>query len=79
MKHRSILQLSAATYLIFGSLAGNQIAVAGSDSASLQLDEKLKNGMAYEELRKIVIANGWLPLVTPECKENVGGEAKICD
>lgn len=79
MKHRSILQFSAATFLIYGSLAGNQIAVAGSDSASLQLEDKLKKGMAYQELRKIVIANGWLPLVTPECKENVGGEAKICD
>ncbi|MGH8108383.1 MAG: hypothetical protein ACREO1_06655 [Arenimonas sp.] len=79
MKHRSISQFSAATFLIYGSLAGNQIAVAGSDSASPQLEDKLKNGMAYQELREIVIANGWVPLVTPECKENVGGEAKICD
>ena len=34
--------------------------------------------MDYEVLKKIVLADGWLPLVTPECKENVGGEAKIC-
>ena len=34
--------------------------------------------MPYAELRKIVLAEGWLPLVTPDCKENVGGEALIC-
>jgi len=47
-------------------------------SAQQLLEPKLKKDMPYAELRKIVLADGWLPLVTPECKENIGGEANIC-
>ncbi len=35
--------------------------------------------MAYVDLRNAALAEGWLPLVDPLCKENVGGEAAICD
>lgn len=63
------------------STTQNQVdqAVATELSAQQVLEKKLTKGMPYIELRKTVLAQGWLPLVTPECKENVGGEATICD
>ncbi len=47
-------------------------------SAAEMLEKKLSKQMPYAELRKIAIADGWLPLVEPNCKQNVGGEALIC-
>jgi len=93
MKHRSIFLFAATAFLISGCTAKTPEpkqettpvvleAPQKADktlSASELLGNKLKTGMAYEDLRKIVLADGWLPLVTPECKDNVGGEAKICD
>lgn len=93
MKHRSILLFVASAFLISGCTAKAPetnpetapvvleapAKAVVEPSASELLGQKLKNEMAYEELRKTVLADGWLPLVTPECKENVGGEAKICD
>jgi hypothetical protein len=40
----------------------------------------LKEGMAYADFRKLVLANGWTPVVTPECVANVvGGDyASVC-
>ena len=40
----------------------------------------LKEGMAYADFRKLVLANGWTPVVTPECMANVvGGDyASVC-
>ena len=40
----------------------------------------LKPGMAYADFRKLVLANGWTPVVTPECMANVvGGDyASVC-
>lgn len=63
------------------STTQNQLdqAVATELSAQQGLEKKLTKEMPYIELRKIVLAEGWLPLVTPKCKENVGGEATICD
>lgn len=48
-------------------------------SMIMQLESKLKKGMPYAELRKVVMAEGWSPIVESECKRNVGGEASICD
>jgi len=33
----------------------------------------LKQGMAYADLQKLVVANGWKAVVTPECMANVVG------
>ena len=52
--------------------------VAATASAIQLLEKKLTKEMPYAGLRKIVLAEGWLPLVTPDCKENIGGEALIC-
>jgi hypothetical protein len=56
--------------------------VASGDASNLSaaeaLEKKLTKEMPYADLRKIVLAEGWLPLVEPDCKENVGGEALIC-
>lgn len=40
----------------------------------------LKEGMAYADFRKLMLANGWTPVVTPECVANVvGGDyASVC-
>ena len=34
--------------------------------------------MPYADLRKRLTAAGWLPLRDPMCRENVGGEARVC-
>ncbi len=93
MKQRSILLFAATALLISGCTAKTPEPsqettpvvleapprAVVEPSASELLGQKLKKEMAYEDLRKTVLADGWLPLVTPECKENIGGEAKICD
>lgn len=35
-------------------------------------------GMAYADVRRALLADGWLPLRDPECRENVGGPATVC-
>lgn len=34
---------------------------------------------AYATTRRALLAAGWLPLRTPECRTNVGGEATVCN
>ncbi|QWP78397.1 hypothetical protein J5226_08400 [Lysobacter sp. K5869] len=43
-------------------------------------EAQLEKGMAYVDFRKIVLAQGWQPLATAQCKENViGGDyQRIC-
>ncbi|WP_347254280.1 hypothetical protein [Leminorella grimontii] len=47
--------------------------------ASAAVDDGFKEGMAYADLREQLLANGWLPLRTPNCWTNVGGEADVCN
>lgn len=49
-------------------------------AAGKALLPELKEGMAYADFRKLVLANGWTPAVTPECTANVvGGDyASVC-
>jgi hypothetical protein len=61
-----------------GPEQSQKVAAAKLTAAQL-LEKKLTKEMPYSELRKTALAEGWLPLVTPECKENVGGEAPVCD
>lgn len=42
------------------------------------IDKDFRKGMAYAELRRQVLAAGWLPLSDPSCRENIGGTATIC-
>ncbi len=92
MKQRSILLFAATAFLMSGCTAKAPEAssettsvvleapskAAVEPSASELLGQKLKKEMAYADLRKIVLTDGWLPLKTESCKENVGGEATIC-
>jgi hypothetical protein len=43
------------------------------------LESQLTKGMAYADLRKTALTNGWVPLASPNCKRNVGGTALVCD
>ncbi len=43
------------------------------------IDKLLSKNMPYADLRRIVMSKGWIPLVDPECKRNVGGTATICE
>jgi hypothetical protein len=43
------------------------------------LESQLTKGMAYADLRKTALTNGWVPLASPNCKTNVGGAALVCD
>lgn len=42
------------------------------------IDQGFTKGMAYADLRRQVLAAGWLPLSDPSCRENIGGTATIC-
>lgn len=95
MNHGKILALASMAVLMLGCKAEAPSAQEANAPASLQtpeattatatqsatqlLEQKLKKDMPYADLRKIVLAEGWLPLKTEDCKENVGGEALICD
>jgi hypothetical protein len=59
--------------------AANEPAQPKASIAARTLEGVLKKDMAYVDLRNAALAEGWLPLVDPLCKENVGGEAAICD
>ena len=52
---------------------------AKSPSAVASGLPKLSVGMAYGDLRRTLLAEGWLPLRDPECWDNVGGAAKVCN
>lgn len=36
-------------------------------------------GQAYARMRATLVERGWLPLRTPACRTNVGGDAPVCD
>ncbi len=59
--------------------SANESVPPRAPTAVRDLDGVLREGMAYADLRNAALAEGWLPLVDPLCKENVGGEAAICD
>ena len=42
------------------------------------IDQGFTKSMAYADLRRQVLAAGWLPRVDPACAENIGGRAPIC-
>jgi hypothetical protein len=42
------------------------------------LEKKFSKGMSYQDLRNNALGEAWLPLKNFQCKENVGGEARIC-
>lgn len=73
MKRGSVL------LLIFAAcLARCPAAIANENGAMSDLQDVLKKGMAYADLRTAVLAQGWKPVPTAECKRNVGGDANIC-
>lgn len=47
-------------------------------AAGAAIDAGFAKGMPYADLRRRVLAAGWLPLVDPSCRENIGGDASIC-
>lgn len=47
-------------------------------AAAARIDAGFEKGMPYAELRRRVLAAGWLPLVDPSCRENIGGDGAIC-
>lgn len=53
--------------------------VAKEENVQSKLEEVLKKDMAYADLRTAVLAHGWRPVATAECKTNVGGDGAICD
>ncbi len=57
--------------------AANEPARPQAPVAAHAMEGVLMKDMAYVDLRKAALVEGWLPLVDPLCKENVGGEAAI--
>ena len=49
------------------------------ENVQSKLEEVLKKDMAYADLRTAVLAQGWKPVATAECRKNVGGDGAICD
>jgi hypothetical protein len=52
---------------------------AKEEDVQSKLEEVLKKDMAYADLRAAVLARGWKPVATAQCKKNVGGDGAICD
>jgi len=48
-------------------------------STKAAITSQLTQQMPYGDLRNILLKNGWQPVVTPDCKINVGGKAEVCD
>jgi hypothetical protein len=42
------------------------------------VDAAFAKGMPYADVRRRLLDAGWLPLRDPACRENVGGEARVC-
>jgi hypothetical protein len=42
------------------------------------VDAAFAKDMPYADLRRRLLDAGWLPLRDPACRENVGGEARVC-
>lgn len=51
-----------------------QVAASAED-----IESRLSKNMAYADLRNLAMAAGWKSVLNPECKKNVGGEARICE
>ena len=48
--------------------------IDGSRNAVVVLESGLRKGMAYGDFRKLVLVEGWEPVVNPQCKANLVGE-----
>jgi hypothetical protein len=59
--------------------AKNESTSQQASAAVRALEGALKKDMAYVDLRNAALAEGWFPLVDPLCKENIGGEAAVCN
>ena len=51
---------------------------ATTPEAKPAIEAAFREGMPFAELRKQLLAAGWLPLRDPMCRENVGGTAEVC-
>lgn len=51
---------------------------AATPEAKPAIEAAFREGMPFAEVRKQLLAAGWLPLRDPMCRENVGGTAEIC-
>jgi len=91
MQYRSILFLAAALMSAACKpsepAAGTQPAApavipvepaAAPASAQAGIETGFTGGMPYATLRGQLMDAGWLPLRDPMCRENVGGEARVC-
>lgn len=61
-----------------GAAAPVAAAPAPVAEAKPAIEAAFREGMPFAEVRKQLLAAGWLPLRDPMCRENVGGTAEIC-
>ena len=61
-----------------GAAAPVAAAPAPEPEAKPAIEAAFREGMPFAELRKQLLAAGWLPLRDPMCRENVGGTAEVC-
>ena len=43
------------------------------------IESSLEKEKPYAEFREMALTSGWVPVLDPACKSNVGGAAEICD
>jgi hypothetical protein len=58
--------------------ATSEAAATPTAAAAPTVESAFSKDMPYATLRKRLTGAGWLPLRDPMCRENVGGEAKVC-
>lgn len=68
----------AAEAAVAAQPAAPQPTTAPVEAAAPALESAFTVDMAYADLRKRLTDAGWLPLRDPMCRENVGGEARVC-
>lgn len=71
-------QDSAAVAQAPAETAPTTPAATPAPEAKPAIEAAFREGMPFAELRKQLLAAGWLPLRDPMCRENVGGTAEVC-
>lgn len=61
------------------SVAAPPAAAEPAVKAAPAVESTFSKEMPYADLRKRLTDAGWLPLRDPMCRENVGGEARVCN
>lgn len=79
MRHAGRAAGAAASMLFVIANVSPLFAGEAASPPQPAVGKSLSQGMAYQALREKLLAAGWLPLRDPQCWDNIGGEAAVCN